>query len=69
MSDWIEWHWTPEKQYPETLDTVVVTKFPDGSEGFPDTVRFWHMPGGDRSSWHPAAEEFRITHYRVVEAA
>ena len=28
---WIEWTWTEEKPYPETLDTVVYVKFSDGT--------------------------------------
>lgn len=32
MSDWIEWKWTPEKPYPETLETQMFLRFRDGEE-------------------------------------
>jgi len=39
---WIEWTWTEEKPYPESLDTKVEVKLKCGYESFADTVQFWY---------------------------
>lgn len=75
MSEWIEWHWTPEKPYPETLEAKVAVKLSDGviCDLPPHRVSFWagkEPDMSDFSSWEPGnVGGYHITHYRVVEAA
>lgn len=70
MSDWIEWRWTPEKPYPEIFETKVLVRYADGCETKrPLTVGSWIISAPKRSGWHPSRGQYRITHYRVVEAA
>lgn len=76
MSDWIEWRWTPEKPYPETLETEVYVAFTD--EVFTDDVRvdhdknklpvsFWYGEGTpSTSNWFPGSYA-SISHYKVVK--
>ncbi len=58
--NWIEWKWTPEKPYPETLDTMVdilwVTG--DGPES-PEKVEYWE--------WDIQGNDTDISHYKVVK--
>lgn len=72
MSEWIEWTWTEEKPYPETLETVVHVKFGDGwnsvDYGSADTVMFWW---DGYNCFKPSASELHdersgITHYRLA---
>lgn len=68
MSEWIKWKWTPEKTYPETLETMVLVKFADGSsDSYPVNVSFWHA-NGRSSNWnHNVSKNAAITHYKVVK--
>jgi len=66
MSDWIEWKWTPEKPYQETLDSWVVVMLANGHEAAEARVSFWHY---DDSSWNPDTVDRpgeHITHYRIA---
>lgn len=74
MSEWIEWKWTPEKPYPETLETRVLTKRGKGKERSidktPSSVGFWFGDEdvGTVSNWNINCKEWaRITHYRIAE--
>lgn len=51
MSNWIEWKWSPEKTYPETLETEVVVKYRDGLEGGANPVSHWYSDTTAMSSW------------------
>lgn len=68
LDDWIEWHWTPEKPYPETWDTLVRIKCKsDGYEETesyePSAVSYWGDPHDN--IWEP--ESFgSITHYKLA---
>lgn len=75
MSDWIDWEWTEEKPYPETLGTLVWAEFGDGWSDYdeegatPKTVGWW---GGDesdqtQSSWFPSDDGLTIVAYKVVK--
>lgn len=59
MSDWIEWKWTPEKPYPETLETLVDVKFRNVESEGSDFVKNW-----DFSS---EGDDFDIIAYKVVK--
>lgn len=51
-SEWIEWKWSPEKTYPETLETEVWVKYRDGMVShIPDKVAFWHEHSPEHSNW------------------
>lgn len=59
MSEWIEWKWTEEKPYPETLETrvfICLDGLELGIQPFDDFVENWW--------WEP---EDGITHYRIAE--
>lgn len=63
MSDWIKWKWTPEKPYPETLDTKVRAKWSDGEKDYsPLPVRAWKWAFNT-----PECQELLITHYSIAE--
>lgn len=68
QNNWIEWKWTPEKPYPETLKTRVHIKCRDGWEGGDkskrSTVAFWRL-GFD--NWIDDNSGDAITHYRIAE--
>ena len=66
---WIEWTWTEEKPYPETLDTVVIVKYADGSEGNPWKVKFWHDAEMlETSNWYNADNSpASIVAYKVAK--
>ena len=72
-NNWIEWKWTPEKPYPETLETRVHVKCKDGwnsvDSGCVDHVRFWWE---EYNYFKPEDAELHdegstITHYKVVK--
>ena len=65
---WIEWTWTEEKPYPETLDTVVYVKFSDGTynEYFADTVEWWYDERIEANNWYNNEDYGDIVAYRVV---
>lgn len=65
---WIEWTWTEEKPYPETLETEVVVMFRDGTCAiqYSDTVRWWHEATVTDSSWFQKGDLNEIVAYRVV---
>lgn len=68
-NEWIEWNWTPEKRYPETLETLVYIKcLSDGYEEDyrydPAEIGYWCDEGGV-DIWEP--NHFgSITHYRLA---
>lgn len=66
MNEWIEWKWTPERPYPETLGTYVSvrTRCTDW-DSYPQSVEWW---GGEsnQGNWHPDAEDAQIIEYCVV---
>lgn len=73
MNDgWIEWVWSEEKPYPETLDTLVYVAFTDlegridhDNNGLP--VSFWFGSGNlSTSNWIPGGYA-SITHYKLAE--
>lgn len=69
MNDWIEWHYTPEKPYPETLDTELsMVRFRDGQEYCTNwTVEIWHGTGKtNTSNWANTGNESEIVAYKVV---
>lgn len=71
----IEWVWTAEKPFPETLDTLVRVKHRDGGINGDYTVDFWRngfVPVedvGDEafSSWYPIGTPDDIVAYEVVK--
>lgn len=70
--DWVDWEWTEEKIYPETLDTLVYVRHRDWTsrQSVPQTVRYW---GGDmsdqtKSPWHNLnGGLYDIVAYKVVK--
>lgn len=47
MSEWIDWGWSEDKPYPETLDTLVYVETRDGWTDYiefatPVSVRWWY---------------------------
>ncbi len=71
-NNWIEWKWTPEKPYPETLDTMVHVAFTDletrvDHDRSDLPVSFWFGEGtSSTSNWFPGSYS-SISHYRVVK--
>lgn len=65
--EWIEWVWTAEKPYPETLDTMVCVKI-DGYEHSKEQVGFWVGDSSPESSnWFQRVGYFcTITHYKLA---
>lgn len=63
---WIEWTWTEDKPYPETLDTVVDVKFRDGTCRT-DRVAWWYDPNVKYSSWHLVGDTEDIIAYRFCK--
>lgn len=51
--EWIEWKWSPEKKYPETLKTKVFVKLRNGDEHVKVArpVSCWHSNNTSMSSW------------------
>lgn len=73
MSEWIEWTYTTEKPYPETLDTLVHVRFLNGDENVrAKPVEYWYSaffnPIDDpaASNWHQDGKPADIVAYRVV---
>lgn len=68
-NEWIEWKWTPEKPYPETLDTMVYTRHDDGhvfdGGSEQESVGWWHEDEAAESSWNPEVLG-SITHYKLA---
>lgn len=69
--DWIEWHWTPEKPYPETLETEVFVAFTDNDirvihDKEPLPVSFWFGEGTPSTSNWVAGSYASITHYKLA---
>lgn len=58
MSDWIEWKWTPEKQFP-TYKGKVYIRHNDGWEST-NALRVISW------CWEPDEFGIRITHYRLA---
>lgn len=66
MPDWIEWKWTPEKPYPETLETRVLVKFRDGKERL-CKVRLLHHDIIIFSRWYDNGTYDDAVTYKVVK--
>ena len=63
MSEWIEWKWTPEKPYPETLETRVWIKLDNvdtDEHTYPSMVKYWEWDDFELGNG-------KITHYRIAE--
>lgn len=69
MSDWIEWNWTEEKPYPETLNTMILTRHENGIsfDTYTDaeTVRFW-VNGINAFDPEECTDGDLITHYKLA---
>lgn len=64
--DWIEWTYTDEKPYPETLDTEVIVKFRDGIVSHEVLgVGVWYGDGNN-SNWKQLSDDEDIIAYKVV---
>lgn len=68
MNDWIEWVYTPEKPYPETLDTLIYVRHRNGWEDLtPIHVGFWYdHEQPEASNWYQGGNEADIVAYRVA---
>lgn len=63
---WIEWVWTAEKPYPETLDTMVYVKFRKWPDAEVQPVGFlWH-PENEYDHWFNSDGFGDITHYKLA---
>jgi hypothetical protein len=59
MTEWIEWKWTEENPYPETLETEVFVRLSSGYEmNHSNSVELWEWDVVDNST--------DITHYRLA---
>lgn len=69
---WIEWKWTEDKPYPETLDTQLsMVRFADGDEDPTSyNVGWWYGTGSpSTSNWYQAdGSPASIVAYKVVES-
>ena len=65
---WIEWTWTEDKPYPESLDTMVEVMFGDGGEFASCEVGYWGVEWGEQGDcWLPNKRpSLMIVSYRVV---
>jgi len=64
---WIEWNWTEEKPYPETLETLVEVRFGDGGEFESCEVGYWWDENGLGDAWAVNKRpSLMIVAYRVV---
>jgi len=65
---WIEWTWTDEKPYPETLETTVYVKFRDGTDTtyHTDTVEWWSDERDEDNNWYNSGNSCDIVAYCVV---
>ena len=63
---WIEWTWTEDKPYPETLDTRVDIKYANGDVGLYETVGMSYSTTNEWSNWFPCGDSGDIVAYRVV---
>ena len=65
---WIDWVYSDEKPYPETLDTKVVLMFRDGSCSIQqfDAVDWWYSEKIDANNWYNSGGDCDIIAYRVV---
>lgn len=69
-SNWIEWKWTEEKPYPETLDTrLSMLRFADGMEQSTiSNVELWHADEPHSSNWYNAdGSPVSIVAYKVAK--
>ena len=65
---WIEWTWSEEKPYPETLDTAVDVRFKDGCIFKEELVLYWCASNEDDvNCWEVNRRaSCSIVAYRVV---
>lgn len=67
MTDWIEWTWTEEKPYPETLDTLIFVRYGCGKE---DDIAYkvGQAIHKETNLFEPYdIKELMITHYKLAE--
>lgn len=62
MSDWIKWNWTPEKPYPETLETNVFVRFRCGLES-----KYSKKVEVLLKNFESYSDVNDITHYKVIK--
>lgn len=62
MSEWIEWKWTEEKPYPETLETEIQVKWNDGD----DDDMTWKVVQWENEFKQDTMQRIWITHYRLA---
>jgi hypothetical protein len=65
---WIDWVWTEDKPYPETLETKVIVMFRDGTCAIQhtDTVEWWYDEEDYENNWYNSGGDCDIIAYRVV---
>jgi len=66
MNEWIEWKWTPEKTYPETLETKIDVKFDDGDQINNMKCFMWYDEKDNRSNFFHDSDWPKVTHYRLA---
>lgn len=66
MTDWIKWEWTPEKPYPETLETMVYVKFRNGEVG-KGIVGHMHDDNSKASNWFDHKDDESTVEYKVAK--
>jgi len=66
MTDWIEWKWTPEKPYPETLETEVYVEYKCGTFG-KCLVSFLHNADTEMSNWYDHNDDDTVVAYKVIK--
>lgn len=65
MSEWIEWKWTEEKPYPETLETEVYVKYRDGGVG-KCRVGLLHNDDKEMANWYDHKDSDTVISYRLA---
>lgn len=65
-NNWIEWKWTPEKPYPETLETEVYVKYNDGAVGLCRVLNL-HNDNYEMSNWFDHNDDDTVIAYKVVK--
>lgn len=66
MSEWIEWSWTEDKPYPETLDTLVYVKWGDSYEDKKPRPVSDFIVEEENCFDSFLLPEYIITHYRIA---
>lgn len=63
-NNWIEWKWTPENPYPETLETEVYVRYRDGCVG-KCRVNFLHNDDKEMANWYDHKDDDTVIAYKV----